>query len=97
MGYKFPLDPIIRPSRKGNTSNFSSRERWWSMLRSRLVSFTEPLRKALPKERLFAIWLSGENLRYLLFSSQLGILFGGREGGGLGSSGKSRIHSCFNS
>jgi len=41
---------------KGNTSNFSSRERWWSMLRSKLVSFTEPLRKALPKERLFVIW-----------------------------------------
>jgi len=31
----------------------------------------------------------------LLFSSQLGVLFGGREGGGLGSSGKSRIHSCL--
>jgi len=65
------------------------------MLRSRLVSFTEPLRKRYQKNVYSRSGLSGENLRYLLFSSQLGILFGGREGGGLGSSGKSRIHSCL--
>jgi len=56
MGYKFPLGPYHPAFEEGEYIELQLEGEMVVDAEIKLVSFTEPLRKALPKERLFAIW-----------------------------------------
>jgi len=56
MGYKFPLGPYHPAFEEGEYIELQLEGEMVVDAEIKMVSFTEPLRKALPKERLFAIW-----------------------------------------